>query len=247
MSLGIDTEKIFGFGIQYIPLEFYASLLVMIIISVLAIIVGIKAKKADPLKKPKGIVNLAEMFYEFIHRNVLEVMGHRFEAFTGYVMALGLYIFFGFIVGLTGLPNPFVYLGNTISIALVTFVMIHATAARYNHWGYFKRYVEPVFVFLPINLLSMWAPLISLAFRLFGNALAGYCLMYLLYLLLTPVVNGVPIFLAEFVTPFLHAYFDIFSGLIQTIVFCMLTMIFVSQEAPEEEEVLYTATSSTHK
>ncbi|MEG0034046.1 MAG: FoF1 ATP synthase subunit a [Bacilli bacterium] len=236
--LGIDINQIIGFGIEYVPLEFFSSLIAMVFVSVVAIIVGIKAKKADPLEKPKGILNIAEIFVEFVDRNVDDIMGHRFSNFGGYIAALGLYIFTGFIVGLTGMPNPFVYLGNTMSIALISLIMIHATSVKYNKWSYFKRYIEPVPVFLPINLISMWAPFISLSFRLFGNALAGFSLMYLLYLLLTPVVNGIPIFLAQFVAPFLHMYFDLFSGLIQTLVFTMLTMIFVAQEGPEDEELV---------
>ncbi len=33
----------------------------------------------------------------------------------------------------------------------------------------------------------------------------------------------------------LHAYFDIFSGCIQTYVFCMLTMTYISNAIGEEE------------
>ena len=33
---------------------------------------------------------------------------------------------------------------------------------------------------------------------------------------------------------FLHIYFDLFSGAIQTYVFCMLTMVFTSQKMPQE-------------
>ena len=38
------------------------------------------------------------------------------------------------------------------------------------------------------------------------------------------------------ITPILHAYFDIFDGLIQMAVFTMLTMVNVAQEAPSKEE-----------
>ena len=35
--------------------------------------------------------------------------------------------------------------------------------------------------------------------------------------------------------PVFHAYFDLFSGFIQTIVFVMITMMDIAQEAPEME------------
>ena len=42
-------------------------------------------------------------------------------------------------------------------------------------------------------------------------------------------------FIAPFITPVLHAYFDLFSGLIQTTVFISLMTILTGQEIPEEE------------
>lgn len=237
---GIPTEKIIGFSFDYIPGEFYTSILVMLLIVILAAIVGIKARKVDPLEKPKGIVNIAEMLVEFTDKQVDTLMGPRFKDFGGYILPLGMYIILGFIFGIMGFPTPFTYWGITLSIALCTFIWIHATAVRFNHWSYFKRYVEPVFVFLPINLVSMWSPVISLSFRLFGNALAGYCITSLVYYGFA-VVNSASevIFSYAFViSPFLHAYFDVFDGVIQMMIFTMLTMIFVAQEAPNEEELL---------
>ena len=46
--------------------------------------------------------------------------------------------------------------------------------------------------------------------------------------------NWNEIFLSPIPTAILHAYFDLFSGLIQTVVFIFLTTIFVGQEIPEE-------------
>ena len=45
------------------------------------------------------------------------------------------------------------------------------------------------------------------------------------------------IFIAPFITPILHAYFDLFSAFIQTAVFIMLTMLFVANEVPDEEDI----------
>lgn len=233
---GIDIDRIIGFKLEYIPSEFISAILVMIIISIVAIIVGIKAKRADPLERPKGILNLAEILVEFTDKQVLSLMGPRFKNFGGYILALGLFIFGGFIIGLCGFSTPFTYLGIPLVLAFCTFFAIHFTSIRFKHWGYFKRYVEPLPFFLPINLISMWAPVISLSFRLFGNALAGYCVMTMVYLALSFPINGANVSFGFVVTPFLHAYFDVFSGLIQMAVFTILTMVNVAQEAPTDVE-----------
>lgn len=236
----IPIDSIIGFDLKYVPGEFFSSLLVMLIIVVLSIIVGIKARRVNPLERPKGILNMAEMLVNFTDEQVYQMMGPRFSSFGGYVLPLGLYIVLSFMIGLIGFPTPFTYWGITLSLAICTFLWIHFTSMRYKHWSYFKRYVEPVFLFLPINLISMWSPVISLSFRLFGNALAGYCIMELLYSGLAVINESfeVTFSYAFIVTPFLHAYFDIFGGIIQMIIFAMLTMIFVAQEAPSDEERL---------
>ena len=229
--------------------ETISSLIVMGILCLLSFYIAIRARFADPLKKPKGILFLAEVGVKFFDHLVEELMGKQFRGFGGFIMAIACYLFISFIWGLTGLPSPVTFLATPLSLGLITFVLIHATAAKYNGWKYFKRYIDPIPVFLPVNLISMWAPLLSLTLRLFGNALAGWTLMSLIYgafngmgnAVITFVVNGaeqtfgIGGFIAPFVTPVLHAYFDLFSGLIQTTVFLFLTMIFIAVEAPEEE------------
>ena len=67
----------------------------------------------------------------------------------------------------------------------------------------------------------------------FGNALAGYCILTITYLAFS-IPDSMSF--GFVITPILHAYFDIFDGLIQMAVFTMLTMVNVAQEAPSKEE-----------
>lgn len=228
-----------------------SSLIVMGIMVLLSFYVAIRAHFADPLKKPKGILFLVEVGVNFFDRLVEEIMGKRYRGFGGFYMAIAVYLFLSFIFSLTGLPSPTVYLATPLSLGLITFVMIHANAIRYNKLKYFKRFVEPLPFFLPINLISMWAPLVSLTMRLFGNAIAGWTLLTLVYGALNSVGDAVITFtvngaeqvlnagglISPIATPILHAYFDFFSGFIQTTVFLFLSMIFVANEGPEDDEI----------
>jgi F-type H+-transporting ATPase subunit a len=76
---------------------------------------------------------------------------------------------------------------------------------------------------LPINIIGEFANPVSLSFRLFGNMLGGGIIMALLY----SALAGLIIFPIIIPVPF-HFYFDIFSGLLQSFIFTMLTMVFVS-------------------
>ena len=223
--------------------EVISSLMVMGIILILCIIISIRAHFADPLKKPKGILFLAETGVKFFDKLVDEMMGVHFKGFGGFIMAIAVYLFLSFIFGLTGLPSPVTNLAVPFTLALITFVLIHATSAKYTKLKYFKRYVDPIPVLLPINLISMWAPLLSMTLRLFGNALAGWTLMSIVYWALGGLSGLIfsfmdtpwnQVFIAPFVTPILHAYFDLFSGLIQTVIFLFLTMINIANEVPED-------------
>ena len=234
-----------------IPGEVISSLIVILIIIVLSIIIAIQAHFQDPLKKPKGLLLLAEIGVKFFDGFAGELVGGALPNFGGFVMGVAVYLFLAFIFGLTGLPSPVTYMAVPLSLGLTTFLLIHFTSARFTKWRYFKRYVDPFPVFLPINLISMWAPLLSLTLRLFGNAVAGWVLLTIVESALRdasasifsfmPVVesgiaagNWNEIFLSPIPTAILHAYFDLFSGLIQTVVFIFLTTIFVGQEIPEE-------------
>ena len=226
-----------------IPGEVISSLIVMLIIIILAIIIAIQAHFQDPLKKPKGLLLLAEIGVKFFDGFVKELTGSALPNFGGFIMAVAVYLFIAFIFGLTGLPSPVTYMAVPLSLGLTTFLLIHLISAKFTKWGYFKRYVDPLPLFLPVNLLSMWAPLLSLTLRLFGNAIAGWALLTIVEFALrdasAAIFSFVPagwneVFLAPIPLAVLHAYFDLFSGLIQTVVFISLTAIFIGQEIPEE-------------
>ena len=226
-----------------IPGEVISSLIVMLIIVILAIIIAIQAHFQDPLKKPKGLLLIAEIGVQFFDNFVKDLTGSALPNFGGFIMGVATYLFLAFIFGLTGLPSPVTYMAVPLSLGLTTFLLIHLISAKFTKWRYFKRYIDPLPVFLPVNLLSMWAPLLSLTLRLFGNAIAGWALLTIVEFSLrdasAAIFSFVPsgwneIFLAPIPLAILHAYFDLFSGLIQTVVFISLTAIFIGQEIPEE-------------
>jgi len=228
--------------------EVISSLIVMSIIIILSTIIGIMAHFQNPLKRPKGLLLVAEMGVEYFDNFARDIVGTKLPGIGAFVMAIASYLFLAFIFGLTGLPSPVTNMAVPLSLGLISFLGIHITAIRFKKWRYFKRYIEPIPVFLPVNLLSMWAPLLSLTLRLFGNAIAGWALMSIIYYGLDNLANLIfgsflaygwsSLFIAPIITPVLHAYFDLFSGLIQTVVFISLTTIFIGQEIPEDDENL---------
>ena len=225
--------------------EIIVALTIDFILLVLAIIVGILAKKADPLKRPKGLLKIAEWAVEKLDAFATDTMGPGFDNFGGILLGIIPFMFISFTIGITGLPTPMNNLAVPLSLALVTFILIHYTSVRYTKWHYFKRFVDPIPVFLPMNLMSMWAPLLSMTLRMFGNAIVGWVLISLINASLESVSSALfsfmgsgvsSIWFVPIVTPVLHAYFDLFSGFVQTMVFVYLTSLFIAQERPEDLE-----------
>ncbi len=244
---------------KMISAEFITSMIVMLLIIIFSFVVYFRMKKTDPLEKPKGIVNIAEVIVSFGDNKVNELMGcpKYFSDFAGYIIPLSAYIFLGFFIGMMGIPNfivlgkksdgyilnetklfstlpsPFTNLTFTLLLGLITVVLIEVTKLRTDKWKYVNQFI---FTFPPLlPLATNFVPMLSLGIRLFGNAFAGFCITTLLYQTFYALFSHFGLLLAPVIMPFLHAYFDLFSGFIQTIVFVMITMMDIMQGAPQEE------------
>lgn len=114
-------------------------------------------------------------------------------------------------------------LNATIALALISVTTIQVSGIKYlGFGGYIKKFIDisnPInFVVGILEIVSEFSKIISFAFRLFGNIFAGEVLM-------TIIAFIVPWFIpATF--PFL--LLEIFVGLIQALVFSLLTSVFLS-------------------
>ena len=225
--------------------ELIVSLLVMLIIAIIAIVLGIAVKKADPKKAPKGLTLIAEILVKAADNKVCDVLGSAYLTFSPYYLFLIVYIPIAFVIGLFGLPSPMTYFTIPLCLAFVSWFGIQASAIRYQKWDYLKGFTSPLPVwmplFVPINILGKLSPLMSLSIRMFGNAVAGYILMWLIYwgtgmaseAILS--IEGFNIF-GMVIAPWLHAYFDAFGAFVQTTIFTSLTLLLIAAEIPAPVE-----------
>lgn len=211
----------------------YTSYLIVIFLSVLSFIIYSKIKKADIHEKPSGLLHIVEIAVEGINGLTSQVMGKHNLAFAPYMLTIAVYLLFANLSGLLGLVPPTSDYNVTLSLALITFVLIHFFSVKTKGvGGYFKQFAEPMALLLPINILGELANPISLSFRLFGNVLSGALIMHLVYTGLAQISN----LLIPVVAWPLHGYFDIFSGLLQTFIFVMLSMTYINSNMAEPKE-----------
>ncbi|MEE0420261.1 MAG: F0F1 ATP synthase subunit A [Lachnospiraceae bacterium] len=222
MIHGLFKYTLFGQEF-WITTTHVSILIVMIALLIFAIAANRKMRHADEI--PGGFQNVVEMIVEMLDKMVYNSMGVHAKKFVNYIGSIFVFIFISNISGLFGLRPPTADYGVTLPLGLITFALIQYNNIRYNKFGAFTGLFKPLPFLFPINLIGEIAVPFSLSLRLFGNILSGTVMMSLIYSLLSPIAIGWP--------GFLHIYFDIFSGAIQTYVFCMLTMVFVSDKLPE--------------
>lgn len=228
MIHGVFQYSFFGHPV-WITTTHICLLIVMLILIGFAIAANRAMKKATEV--PIGFQNVAELVVEKLDGMVKGTMGKNAKSFQNYIGTIFIFILVSNISGLLGLRPPTADYGVTLPLGILTFILIHYNQFKYQKPGaIWKDMCSPLPpwlpIWFPINLISEIAVPISLSLRLFANVLSGTVMMALVYGLLKLVALAWP--------AALHVYFDLFSGAIQTYVFCMLTMTYISNAIGEE-------------
>ncbi len=208
----------FTFNVETI----YMTWLTMAIILVIAFLATRGLKMV-----PSGWQNAIEMVITALHGQIDATMGERGRMLAPLIIALFMFLLVGNWIGLIPtLASPTNDLNTTLGLALMVVVMLHVLGLYFKGMGYIKHFFQPVPVFVIINAIEEVAKPITLAFRLFGNILAGEILITIL-LILMPVWMPVPsvIWLA----------FSIFVGGVQAFIFTMLSMAYLSNGVKKDE------------
>ena len=228
MIHGIVKYSFFGHEV-WITTTHVCLLIVMLVLIGFSIAAGRVMKRAAEV--PDGFQNVVELIVEKLDGMVDNSMGRSAPGFYNYVGTIFIFILFSNISGLLGLRPPTADYGVTLPLGLLTFTLIHVNQFRFQKLGViWKDMCSPLPpwlpIWFPINLISKLAVPVSLSLRLFANILSGTVMMALVYGLLGKIATVWP--------AALHVYFDLFSGAIQTYVFCMLTMTYIKNAIGED-------------
>ncbi|MGL4451300.1 MAG: F0F1 ATP synthase subunit A [Sarcina sp.] len=201
---------------------------VMIVLIILGVLLARNLKKG----KPSKIQTVLEMMYEGFNGLVAGNMGKDYFSYVPYIGTLALFLGVLDLCGLIGFGPPTRNLSVVIGFTTITFVLVHYNSIKRKRLGgYLKGYCKPFALMLPINIIEKIVFPVSLALRLFGNMLAAYIVMTLIYTGLGHITM-----FAQLIIPIIpHAFFDLFDGTIQTIIFVMLTAITIKIEGQTEE------------
>lgn len=216
-ALNFFPKTLYTFTLYGVKIEITETVVVTwFIIAGLALFSIIAGKNLKNI--PDGFQNFVELLVESIEWLVKTTMGEKGLGFTAYIGTLTVYLAVANLIGLITLRQPTADLSTTLALAVITFFLTQYYGIKEKGFiKYLKSFAEPLPFMLPLNIIGELANPFSMAFRLFGNILGGYIIMALVYRIV-PFILPIP----------LHLYFDIFAGILQTFIFSMLTMTFVS-------------------
>ena len=177
------------------------------------------AETFEDMKLAKRFFPLLATIFIFI------ALGNLLEFFPG-VGSIGIFQN-GMLVPLFRAPAA--DLNFTLALTIISFLTIELTGiftlGILKYGGKFVNFKSPIgFVVGLIELISNLGRLISFSFRLFGNIFAGEVLII------------VASFFLPYFLPVPLMAFEMFVGIVQAVVFAMLTMFFIKLAVMEPHE-----------
>lgn len=231
----LAPEELFGIGPIHVTNSMLTTVLVVALLSALAFWFTRNMKLI-----PSGRQNFFEMVIEALAGLVEGAAGHRVgRIILPLIGTLFIYIvtanWFALLPGIgTILWNegdhyvPLLRAPNadynmTFAMALLTIVIVQVAGfAAHGFLGHLKEYRNP------FNIIDEFARLLSLSVRLFANVFAGEVLVTVMLALSFVAVSAFIGFFFAAVIPSIFLALEIFFGLIQALVFALLSLIYIT-------------------
>jgi F-type H+-transporting ATPase subunit a len=207
------------------PIPDHFAMQLLVVLGLTAFFIAVRVNLS--VEEPGTLQNMMESFYSLVDAQSAEIIGHDSRRFLSYLITLAFFILFCNLLGLvpffespTGVPVV------PLGCAVVTWFFYQMHGFRANGIGYLKHFAGPVWWMAPLMFLievcSHLARMLSLTVRLFANMFAGD-MVTLVFFSLIPL--GVPVI-------FLILHF--FVSLVQTMIFVMLPMVYLSEAVAHE-------------
>ncbi len=201
---------------HYIPEQVTYTLFVFVILVLLSVLATRRLAVY-----PGQTQNVMEVIIGGFDGLLNEIMGDNGRKFFPLVATIGLFILFSNLLGIIpGFESPTSNINTNAAMAIIVFLSTHVVGLKEHGLKYFKQFLGPVWwlipLMLPIEVISHISRPFSLTFRLFGN-IKGEDIVLLVVLFLVPWFVPLPVFILM-----------IFTSLVQTLVFMLLTMMYIA-------------------
>jgi F-type H+-transporting ATPase subunit a len=229
-EISIKAEHLFNIGGFAVTNGLLLTLIASLVLIVLSLIIRGKIKMV-----PGKLQGAAEMGVEGLLGLMESTLGCKVKAEKYFPLVATIFLFIltsnllGIFPGVGSLSfnhvplfrSPAADLNFTLAFAvisvLVTNIIGMASVGAFKHLGKFFNFKGPIEFFIGIlELISEFAKIISLSFRLFGNVFAGEVLLIIIF------------FLMPYIVPLPFLFLEVFVGMIQAFIFAMITLVSIS-------------------
>ena len=210
-----------------------AAILTALLVIVMALMVRAKLQDPEASVVPDEKLTLRtffEVFLGYFYDLAKAVMDEeRAKKYFPIIGASALFVFFSNVMAmLPVMPVATSSLNVTLGCALVVFVLFNVYGIQANGWNYFRHlagpspYLAPLI--FPIEVISLCVRPVTLSVRLMLNMSVDH-LILIIFMGLFPVVAPIPV-----------QFLGIIIVVVQTLVFTMLTAIYIALATEHEAE-----------
>ncbi len=188
---------------------------IIAVLLILSLILTRNLKVVNPGKRQL----LLEAGIDAMRKFFRGILGEDGDIYIPYMMTVVIYLGVANVSGIFGVKPPTKDLNVTLALALMSMFLIeYCGIHKKGLKGFFRSFLDPIPVMLPMNIMEVAIRPTALCFRLFGNILGGFVVMALVEFV-CPAVLPIPFSL----------YFDFFDGFIQAYIFVFLTSMFMRE------------------
>lgn len=211
-----------------------STIVIVIVLSIVFILVGVRVKRLDPADTPKGFVFLMIQVVDGFSGFIKEYISPKiFKTFGAYFFTLLVFLGLANTIALFGMAPPLANLSVAFAFIIITFIAIKIAEVKYLGFkNKIKAIIGPFWPIFPIsvpsNLIGEISTPFSMGLRLFVNLFSGLIMTTMVFAALDGMAEIVSISLGVILGSALHLVFDIFFGLIQAFVFLMLSIVNIS-------------------
>lgn len=206
-----------------------AALMTVFLLLLFAVFFPLAARRYSK-ERPSGVQNFLEMLVSAVRGLLADVISHGAE--NKYLVIIGSFAIFILVSNLFGLffflQPPTGVLSTTVALAVISFVYFNVQGIReHGLIKYLAHFTGPVlwlaWIFLPIEIISTCARILSLSVRLFMNIYGEH------------TATGIFASLVPIVLPWPLMALGLFTALLQSFIFVMLTSVYISLATAQKE------------
>ncbi|MDR3079050.1 MAG: F0F1 ATP synthase subunit A [Rickettsiales bacterium] len=222
MHISTDDFIIFRRGIFKLNYTILFSGAVTLLLAMLAVILSCEIERESPNNRNVSLLQAAaEVFFEQLVRQIREISRVKAEIVLPFVGTIFLYVIASNLITIVPLfSSATASLTTTVALALVVAIFAIFIGLRERGLGYLRKYVKPIFIMVPFNIMGDLSKLASLSIRLYGNVMSSF--------VIDSILANIPLLSTGF--PVIISLLGMIGGVIQAYIFSVLSLMFLSPD-----------------